>query len=544
MKKKIWAVMACLAIIISTVGCSNEGKVITQTPEGEKIDTRTGRQEDEKQNNDNKQSGKKQTQTPTPTPAPAYADVYSEKQLFAVECLDTYPTRWDDKDGLYIYTESDRSIPYLLIYRYKDMPIDAKQLMEESIEPFIEEDYADQDVSVNPVVREKIAGKDLISISYSYNVDGYRVTAHRSLMQYNDDIINFMVKYYDEDQCEALDEVLDKAVSTFKTFTKKEMSKITAKDDNGDGLKIARSEASQVVYTSYTDYRNYFTMDIPEGWEVIIGIKPSREFDVISYGIELRDPEVPERMLYFNLSTSGLVKSTEAHDWYVKYYGADYPMSKAPIVTDLTTKGFFEGAAKWYGYSDLNVVEDMDNVVVFEAQSENGQKVECLATATVTGINYYVNSNMYSIFSPQIDAGWLTVYDIIMEAAPADEFYDWQPVLDHCLGSIKFSDKYMKDREDAWRTIMGTSATIMSTADEISGMIMDSWEKSSHTYDVTSQKYSDATLGYERVYDTETGDYLKAEIGFTDWYKGERYVPVNSDAAYTAPIAGTIYKAD
>jgi len=155
-----------------------------------------------------------------------------------------------------------------------------------------------------------------------------------------------------------------------------------------------------------------------------------------------------------------------------------------------------------------------------------------------------VNSNMYSIFSPQIDAGWLTVYDIIMEAAPADEFYDWQPVLDHCLGSIKFSDKYMKDREDAWRTIMGTSATIMSTADEISGMIMDSWEKSSHTYDVTSQKYSDATLGYERVYDTETGDYLKAEIGFTDWYKGERYVPVNSDAAYTSPIAGTIYKAD
>ena len=72
-------------------------------------------------------------------------------------------------------------------------------------------------------------------------------------------------------------------------------------------------------------------------------------------------------------------------------------------------------------------------------------------------------------------------------------------------------------------------------------MIMDTWEKSSRSSDILSQKRSDATLGYERVYDTETGEYLKAENGFTDWYDGRRYVAADSDAAYLSPISGTIY---
>ena len=88
--------------------------------------------------------------------------------------------------------------------------------------------------------------------------------------------------------------------------------------------------------------------------------------------------------------------------------------------------------------------------------------------------------------------------------------------------------------------MMGTSKYIMQTADSIRGMIMDSYNRRNATYDVLSQKRSDATLGYERVQDTETGEYYRAENGFTDWYKGTRYRPAPEKAAYLTPVSGYI----
>ncbi|MBR1587213.1 MAG: hypothetical protein IJ658_02700 [Kiritimatiellae bacterium] len=47
-------------------------------------------------------------------------------------------------------------------------------------------------------------------------------------------------------------------------------------------------------------------------------------------------------------------------------------------------------------------------------------------------------------------------------------------------------------------------------------------------------------LGYERVQDTETGEYYRAENGFTDWYGGTRYRPATGNAAYLTPVSGYI----
>ena len=72
-------------------------------------------------------------------------------------------------------------------------------------------------------------------------------------------------------------------------------------------------------------------------------------------------------------------------------------------------------------------------------------------------------------------------------------------------------------------------------------MIMDSWEKRNNSYDIISQKQSDATLGYERVYDTDTGEIYKAYNGFTDDYKGDKYKAITDDM-YTSAIDGYIEK--
>lgn len=71
---------------------------------------------------------------------------------------------------------------------------------------------------------------------------------------------------------------------------------------------------------------------------------------------------------------------------------------------------------------------------------------------------------------------------------------------------------------------------------------MSSWENRNRSQDIISQKQSDATLGYERVYDTETNEVYKAPNGFSDAYDGKRYLPVTDDNMYTQPVTGYIEK--
>ena len=82
-----------------------------------------------------------------------------------------------------------------------------------------------------------------------------------------------------------------------------------------------------MVYTTYNDPSGYFSMQIPAGWKVVVGLKPTLEYDLISYAICMYDPDSPDRMLYFNLNNAGELKSWEAHDWYETYYGDGNPFA-------------------------------------------------------------------------------------------------------------------------------------------------------------------------------------------------------------------------
>ena len=125
--------------------------------------------------------------------------------------------------------------------------------------------------------------------------------------------------------------------------------------------------------------------------------------------------------------------------------------------------------------------------------------------------------------------------------APDEEFYNWQSILDYCLSTITFSDTFIKGFNKEETTLVSTIQANQKIYDQISDMIMDSWEKRNNSYDIISQKQSDATLGYERVYDTETNEVYRAYNGFTDEYKGNRYKTITDDM-YTSSISGYIVK--
>ena len=99
-----------------------------------------------------------------------------------------------------------------------------------------------------------------------------------------------------------------------------------------------------------------------------------------------------------------------------------------------------------------------------------------------------------------------------------------EPGLSRCVSSLTLPDEFIE--ETIKRT--GVTGEIMhqmneSTLSARSGY--DSlWESRMDTYDILSQEYSDAILGYDRLYDSETGEVYRAEIGFWDEYDLNREI--------------------
>ena len=311
-------------------------------------------------------------------------------------------------------------------------------------------------------------------------------------------------------------------------------------------LRVRPAEAAYVKYVNYRDPSGFFTMNVPFGWRVKTGLKPDGKIDLVSYAITVYDPKRPERELYFCLNNAFGLKSAEARNWYMRNYGPANMFAKMPVLPELSTAGYFAAMGPLFGYRQFTVLERMKKsalggeVVVAECTAASGRRVQGLYHAAVSSMRQMVQRNPFQPAAGMLDVGVVMEFSVISETAPKEEFLDWQPVLDRCLASIAFSASFHKLRREAWARIIGTSRYIMQTGEQVRGMIMDSYRRRNAAYDVLSQKRSDATLGYERVQDTETGEYYRAENGFTDWYDGKRYRRADEKAAYLSPVSGYI----
>ena len=323
---------------------------------------------------------------------------------------------------------------------------------------------------------------------------------------------------------------------------------------NGSKLVIKDSETKKIEYEKYDN--GLVSLDIPKGWKVEVA--PS---DYIHYNFYVYDPNNRDYMFFFGLKFEGYTKSEKARNWHNKYYPSTM-LAKLPAIDPQTTEQFYKVWNTAVDYSnkeemkysyfthinDFEVIENLGSNVlggdILRAKYTNdkGELQQGLFTAAVTDVgSYYANENPMNLFSKKIDVWTLFIYNIMYMSTPDGVFNDWQPILDKCLGSIQFSDTFVSNFNKEETTLTNTILANQKVYNEISDMIMDSWEKRNASYDIISQKQSDATLGYERVYDTETGEVYKAYNGFTDDYSGERYKPITDDM-YTSSISGYIEK--
>ena len=110
------------------------------------------------------------------------------------------------------------------------------------------------------------------------------------------------------------------------------------------------------------------------------------------------------------------------------------------------------------------------------------------------------------------------------------------------MKTLDYSESFVNATNQASNEKLALSKQISQNFNRTMDGFMSSWESRNKSQDIMSQKQSDAILGYERVYDTETNEVYTATNGFTDVYDGKRYKPVTDDNMYTEPISGYIEK--
>ena len=317
---------------------------------------------------------------------------------------------------------------------------------------------------------------------------------------------------------------------------------------NEPKLKIKESETKNITFTDFDN--GLVKLKLPEGWKVdVLG-------DCIHYTIKVYNPERPIYQFFFNMKTEGYNKSEDAKRWQQKYY-PNSMFAKTSVIATKDTEGFYKifndlgtlnNTSKFTfpTLTDFTVTDNLGkgslggDMLRATFKDANGNEGEGIFTAYVYDVGpSYVYENIVS--GKQIDIQYLNVYDAIFITAPKDELIEWEDALNTICSSLDFTDTFINGFYKEQDAVMKNFQQIREIGNQISAGIMDSWEKRNKSFDIMSQKQSDATVGYERVYNTDTGEIYKAYNGFTDDYDGTKYKAITEDM-YTEKTSGYIEK--
>ncbi len=338
------------------------------------------------------------------------------------------------------------------------------------------------------------------------------------------DIFDDIADIFDRDTAKVTTKSENKTKPSFRLFKPK--------------VNITRSKAKSVEYQNFDN--GLFSMKIPKGWTV--GVANS---DYIHYTFMAYDPQNPDYKIFFNMKTEGYLKTQDMKNFYKRYY-PNAPFAILPVINPQTTEAFYKVYTQVFSLNqnilpfkapvikNFKTVQTLGknmtggSIVRAVYDNEQGKKVEGVFTATIK-----------EVAIPPVVV--LNVYNTVYFTAPEGELVDWLPVLNSCVGSIKFSDKFVNGYYQQQGQVVRNAQAIQSICNQTSDIITSGWNERQKSYDIMSQKRSDATTGYERVRDTDTGEIYKATVGFMDKDWHGKYEPITDDM-YNLPTAGYIEK--
>lgn len=481
------------------------------------------------------------------------------EQGFTTQCLREYGTKWDDEDGLYIYTKTDGSIPYVLIYRYDDVGIGAEQFLEEVVLPYMQDQYGDDLREAGAIKDFSVGGQSIPGIEFTYTVGDNTVKSLRLCKQIGNDIINFTAKYLDGDDAATM-EALDVAVSCFKLGTS---SDEPGKEpgSSAKGVKITETPAALLrkSLANYSDPNGCFTAKVPAGWKVSSGGKD------MYFWVRIYDPSDPTLQVFTLLKADVLLKSSAAKEFYQQYKDFDLYKSSADalVVTSVedfyrqfmdycaytatysSFLGFFYDGFEYPQISGFETIESFANstampVKPIDDKILHGTFIDPLSQLKGEGMFSGTLYDALPMPNGGLDVGYNAMYNVNGITAGYGKLGEYMDVLLDILHSVQYTDSFLETVARNQNQSMEAARQLNSTLQATSDIIVSGWNERQKSYDVISAKYSDSIMGYETVYDVETGEVYKAYNGFTDVPGIDKYYLPATDEMYSKPIAGYI----
>ena len=312
-------------------------------------------------------------------------------------------------------------------------------------------------------------------------------------------------------------------------------------EDNWTVVPLA--SAQELVPYSCTE----FSMNIPQGWTV----RSSAMYTGMFHAIHVFDPENPVNQIFFMLKMEPLFSDENTRAMMA--LSSDL-FGKYPILTNVSTQGVFEifpqladAMNATADYADIQTPYIADFSVTESFESTQGMSSVAISPSILRADFTQDGTAGEGMFTADVvpfamgtGMGYYSVYNLTVLSAEKGTFQDWQPTLNKVLSSLNYTPEFQSFAMSQSNQGAATSQSLSQSASEMSDSIMSSWENRNRSQDIMSQKQSDATLGYERIVDTETGNIYKIDNGFTDWYDGSRYKSITDDQ-YTDSVEAVIH---
>ena len=281
------------------------------------------------------------------------------------------------------------------------------------------------------------------------------------------------------------------------------------------------------------DYNGgFFSIKKPIGWDIVTAGSCS------TFAFCIRDKEHPvNQIFYFNeLGPVYLAEQQKIIDKHYVDMGGSLPSwFEMPVVNPLTPENFL---SKFELIAETDIAKkfmqdfpELKNIEVISVAAEDsplpGGKTKTIRALFRQGGD--LGEGLFYItvapLIPLMGYAWGGTgfgYVIIGITSVKSDFRYLQETLTQSLRSLNISqsfvDNCLQQQQQQLQGVLKAGNTLSETSD----IITDVWESRNRSDDVISEKRSDAILGYQRVYNPDTGTVYEVPLGFYEQYNIHR----------------------
>jgi hypothetical protein len=273
----------------------------------------------------------------------------------------------------------------------------------------------------------------------------------------------------------------------------------------------------------------FFSIDKPLGWKVITAGACA------SFAFLIRDPSQPLKQVFYFGEVGPVYLSEQQRQIDYQYMSmGGYPSNwiDMPVVYPLTPGNFLKQfhliAKSKLAQGFMPQFPCLENFKVIssvaQASPMSGATTELVRALFTQGGDLGEGLFLVTVapmlpFTGGPGGGIGFGFCILGITAPQNEFPTLEATLSKSIASFSFNQSYvqncMAQQNQTYQGILKAGKTLSEASD----IIVQGWENRNKTDDILSEKYSDATLGRERLYDPNTGEVYEFENGFYDKYQ-------------------------